>query len=209
MLLNKWPQSSPVTRIRNPNKIGTTLICIPLKSGQKEAWAISILPRLVVRNKSRILGWIVYSSFPSTKFPPLWGSGETNWRETSIQPGFDSTNFPTLWGCAMIWLKPVHSKWSIGNFQDSGKFTQKTYSGSQKSEVCPMPYALCPMPYAYALCPMPYAHEYLIWELERLYITPQTKDMKPIHTNAARLTNKTVKPDLSDKDFFLPPEILC
>jgi hypothetical protein len=23
-----------------------------------------------------------------------------------------------------------------------------TYSGSQKSEVCPMPYALCPMPYA-------------------------------------------------------------
>ena len=27
------------------------------------------------------------------------------------------------------------------------------YSGSQKSEVCPMPYALCPMPYA--LCPMP------------------------------------------------------
>jgi hypothetical protein len=29
------------------------------------------------------------------------------------------------------------------------------YSGSQKSEVCPMPYALCPMPYA--LCPMPYA----------------------------------------------------
>ena len=21
----------------------------------------------------------------------------------------------------------------------------------------------------YALCPMPYAHEYLIWELERLY----------------------------------------
>ena len=22
------------------------------------------------------------------------------------------------------------------------------YSGSQKSEVCPMPYALCPMPYA-------------------------------------------------------------
>ncbi|TAF05694.1 MAG: histidine kinase [Oscillatoriales cyanobacterium] len=29
------------------------------------------------------------------------------------------------------------------------------YSGSRKSEVCPMPYALCPMPYA--LCPMPYA----------------------------------------------------
>ena len=29
------------------------------------------------------------------------------------------------------------------------------YSGSQESEVCPMPYALCPMPYA--LCPMPYA----------------------------------------------------
>jgi len=29
-------------------------------------------------------------------------------------------------------------------------------------------YALCPMPYA--LCPMPYAHEYLIWELERLYL---------------------------------------
>jgi len=28
----------------------------------------------------------------------------------------------------------------------------KTYSGSQKSEVCPMPYALCPMPYA--LCPV-------------------------------------------------------
>jgi len=27
-----------------------------------------------------------------------------------------------------------------------------TYSGSQKSEVCPMPYALCPMPYA--LCPV-------------------------------------------------------
>jgi len=26
------------------------------------------------------------------------------------------------------------------------------YSGSQKSEVCPMPYALCPMPYA--LCPV-------------------------------------------------------
>jgi hypothetical protein len=25
------------------------------------------------------------------------------------------------------------------------------YSGSRKSEVCPMPYALCPMPYA--LCP--------------------------------------------------------
>ena len=23
-----------------------------------------------------------------------------------------------------------------------------SYSGSQKSEVCPMPYALCPMPYA-------------------------------------------------------------
>ena len=36
------------------------------------------------------------------------------------------------------------------------------YSGSQKSEDSPMPYALCPMPYAlcpmpYALCPMPYA----------------------------------------------------
>gem|GEM_PF-3423044 len=29
-----------------------------------------------------------------------------------------------------------------------------SYSGSQKSEVCPMPYALCPMPYA---------HEYLIF----------------------------------------------
>ncbi|MGB7707933.1 MAG: hypothetical protein WBL95_00040 [Microcoleus sp.] len=25
------------------------------------------------------------------------------------------------------------------------------YSGSRKSELCPMPYALCPMPYA--LCP--------------------------------------------------------
>jgi hypothetical protein len=50
---------------------------------------------------------------------------------------------------------------SIGNFQDSGKFTKKTY------------------------------------------ITPQTKDMKPIHTNAARLTNKTVKPDSSDKEDFL------
>jgi hypothetical protein len=35
------------------------------------------------------------------------------------------------------------------------------YSGSQKSEVCPMPYALCPMPYA--LCPMPHALEYLIF----------------------------------------------
>ena len=35
------------------------------------------------------------------------------------------------------------------------------YSGSQKSEVCPMPYALCPMPYA--LCPMPYAQSYLIF----------------------------------------------
>ena len=34
-------------------------------------------------------------------------------------------------------------------------FFRLTYSGSQKSEVCPMPYALCPMPYA--LCPMPYA----------------------------------------------------
>jgi hypothetical protein len=59
-----------------------------------------------------------------------------------------------------------------------------------------MPYALCPMPYA--LCPIvPHL------SLERLYITPQTKYMKPIHTNAARLTNKTVKPDSSDKyDFF-------
>jgi hypothetical protein len=46
---------------------------------------------------------------------------------------------------------------SRGNFQDSGKFTQKTY------------------------------------------ITPETKDMKPIDTNAARLRNKTVKPDSSDK----------
>ena len=27
-----------------------------------------------------------------------------------------------------------------------------SYSGSQKSEVCPMPYALCPM--TYALCPV-------------------------------------------------------
>jgi hypothetical protein len=26
------------------------------------------------------------------------------------------------------------------------------YSGSQKSEVCPIPYPLCPMPYA--LCPV-------------------------------------------------------
>jgi hypothetical protein len=34
---------------------------------------------------------------------------------------------------------------------------------------------------------------------KKTYITPQTKDMKPIHTNAARLTNKTVKPDSSDK----------
>ncbi|WP_445175480.1 hypothetical protein [Microcoleus sp.] len=39
--------------------------------------------------------------------------------------------------------------------------SQSEYSGSQESEVCPMPYALCPMPYAlcpipYALCPMPY-----------------------------------------------------
>jgi hypothetical protein len=50
---------------------------------------------------------------------------------------------------------------SIGNFQDSGKFTKKTY------------------------------------------ITPQPKDMKPIHTKAARLTNKTVKPDSSDKEDFL------
>ena len=33
-----------------------------------------------------------------------------------------------------------------------------TYSGSQKSEVCPMPYALCPMPYA--LCPMPMSTSY-------------------------------------------------
>jgi len=37
-----------------------------------------------------------------------------------------------------------------------------SYSGSQKSDDSPMPYALCPMPYAlcpmpYALCPMPYA----------------------------------------------------
>jgi len=77
--------------------------------------------------------------------------------ETSLQPGFDLTHFLTLWGCATIGLKPVHSKLSIGNFQDSGKVTKKTY------------------------------------------ITPQTKDMKPIHTNAARLTNKTVKPDSSDK----------
>jgi hypothetical protein len=77
--------------------------------------------------------------------------------ETSLQPGFDSTNFPTLWGCATLGLKPLHSKLSIGNFQDSGKVTKKTY------------------------------------------ITPQTKDMKPIHTKAARLTNKTVKPDSSDK----------
>jgi hypothetical protein len=38
--------------------------------------------------------------------------------------------------------------------------------------------------------------------LERLYLTPQTKDMKPIHTNAARLNNKTVKPDLSDNYVF-------
>jgi hypothetical protein len=81
--------------------------------------------------------------------------------ETSLQPGFDSTNFSTLWGCATLGLKPVHSKLSIGNFQESGKFTKKTY------------------------------------------LTPQIKDMKPIQTNAARLTNKTVKPDASEKyDFF-------
>ncbi|WP_445174402.1 hypothetical protein, partial [Microcoleus sp.] len=36
------------------------------------------------------------------------------------------------------------------------------YSGSQKSEVCPMPYALCPMPYA---------HEYLIF-LRKAILTP-------------------------------------
>jgi hypothetical protein len=34
---------------------------------------------------------------------------------------------------------------------------------------------------------------------KKTYITPQTKDMKPIHTNAARLKNKIVKPDSSDK----------
>ena len=28
------------------------------------------------------------------------------------------------------------------------KILNLKYSGSQKSEVCPMPYALCPMPYA-------------------------------------------------------------
>jgi len=32
-----------------------------------------------------------------------------------------------------------------------GGYVPARYSGSQKSEVCPMPYALCPMPYA--LCP--------------------------------------------------------
>jgi hypothetical protein len=73
--------------------------------------------------------------------------------KTSLQPGFDSSNFPTLWGCAIIRLKALHSKLSIGNFPDSGKVTKKTY------------------------------------------ITPQTKDMKPIHTIAAKLTNKTVMPD--------------
>ena len=31
-------------------------------------------------------------------------------------------------------------------------YQETKYSGSQKSEVCPMPYALCPMPYA--LCPV-------------------------------------------------------
>ena len=44
----------------------------------------------------------------------------------------------------------------------NSKQIYRLYSGSQKSEICPMPYALCPMPYAlcpmpYALCPMPYA----------------------------------------------------
>jgi len=28
---------------------------------------------------------------------------------------------------------------------------ERTYSGSQKSEVCPMPYALCPMPVGYLI----------------------------------------------------------
>ena len=52
----------------------------------------------------------------------------------------------------------------------------KLYSLSRKSEVCPRVHGgQCPMPCASqcpmpnALCPMPYAHEYLIWELERLY----------------------------------------
>jgi hypothetical protein len=37
------------------------------------------------------------------------------------------------------------------------------YSGSQKSEVCPMPTE------AYALCPMPYAHSYLIFLRKAIY----------------------------------------
>ena len=48
--------------------------------------------------------------------------------------------------------------WALEPFRD------RAYSGSQKSEVCPMPYALCPMPYA--LCPMP-SRTSSFWE--RLY----------------------------------------
>ncbi len=42
-------------------------------------------------------------------------------------------------------------------YRNCGYFSghDRHYSGSQKSEDSPMPYALCPMPYA--LCPMPYA----------------------------------------------------
>lgn len=37
---------------------------------------------------------------------------------------------------------------------------------------------------------------------KKTYLTPQTKDMKPIHTYAARLTNKTVNPNSSDNYVF-------
>ena len=45
--------------------------------------------------------------------------------------------------------RPVSEKQKTGVVEE---FKKNSYSGSQKSEVCPMPYALCPMPYA--LCPV-------------------------------------------------------
>ncbi|HBK97627.1 MAG TPA: hypothetical protein DD001_10000 [Microcoleaceae bacterium UBA10368] len=60
----------------------------------------------------------------------------------------------------------------------------KSYSGSRKSEVCPMPYALCPMPYMpyalcpmpYALCPMPYARQYPIFLRKAIIYTGWPQD---------------------------------
>ena len=50
------------------------------------------------------------------------------------------------------------------------------YSGSQESEVCPMPNAQCPMPYA--LCPMPYARR-VPHVTEKGYISVPTDNANP------------------------------